>query len=322
MQSARLRQGKGLGTPAQPVGNAPDPGKVPMASIITITHRTEYTYDRPVILNPHRLMLRPRDGHDLWVDDAFLTIRPQATLRWYFDTFGNSVAEASFHSATDTLVIESQLLLRRYVSDRLIRADGGHVCPYPFTYTLDDARDLYPFLGLHNPQDAAVLDTWLAEKFVLRASDAVTFLRGLSDTVHLNLRYSAREEMGTQTAAHTIDSGIGTCRDFAFLFMEAARRLGFAARFVTGYLDDRPQRGAAAIGGGATHAWADVFVPDEGWIEFDPTNRITAGSALIRVATTRTPSQASPISGSFEGLDATCLGLAVSVEVLEDQNRL
>jgi transglutaminase-like putative cysteine protease len=292
-----------------------------MASIITITHRTEYRYDRPVILNPHRLMLRPRDGHDLWVDDAFLTIQPQATLRWYFETFGNSVAEASFRDATDLLVIESQLLLRRYVSDRLLRADGSHICPYPFAYDTDDLRDLHPFLGLHNPQDAGLLDTWLGEKFHQRGEDALTFLRGLSDTVHLNLRYSARDEMGTQTAAETIRSGIGTCRDFAFLFMEAARRFGFAARFVTGYLDDRPQGQASAIGGGATHAWADVFIPDEGWIEFDPTNRITAGSALIRVATTRTPSQASPISGSFQGLEATCLGLAVSVEVHEDLNR-
>ncbi len=293
-----------------------------MASIITILHRTEYIYDQPVILNTHRLMLRPRDGHDLWVDDAFLTIRPRATLRWYFDTFGNSVAEASFDSPTDHLLIESQLILRRYVSDRLDVGDGGHVCPYPFVYTEDDMRDLQPFLGLHHTQDGEALEGWLHDAFPYRANDAVTFLRGLSDAVHLNLRYSAREEMGTQTAAETIAAGVGTCRDFAFLFMEAARRFGFAARFVTGYLNDRPSvsgaMAGAPVGGGATHAWADVFVPGEGWIEFDPTNRITAGSALIRVATTRTPAQASPISGSFEGFRATCLALNVSVEVHED----
>lgn len=103
-----------------------------MPSIITILHRTEYIYDRPVVLDPHLLMLRPRDGHDLWVDDAFLTIQPQASLRWYFDTFGNSVAEASFAGATDRLLIESKLILRRYVSDRLVRGDAVHVCPYPF----------------------------------------------------------------------------------------------------------------------------------------------------------------------------------------------
>lgn len=103
-----------------------------MSSIITITHLTEYTHDGTVDLNPHRHSLRPRDGHDLWVDDAFLTIRPRATLQHYFDTFGNSVAEASIYSATDTLVIESQLLVRRYGSDHLILEDGPHSCPYPF----------------------------------------------------------------------------------------------------------------------------------------------------------------------------------------------
>ncbi|TAG26102.1 MAG: transglutaminase family protein [Rhodobacterales bacterium] len=293
-----------------------------MASIITILHRTEYIYDQPVVLDPHLLMLRPRDGHDLWVDDAFLTIQPKASLRWYFDTFGNSVAEASFAGAADRLLIESKLILRRYVSDRLVRGDAVHVCPYPFVYTEDDMRDLQPFLGLQNPEEAVILDAWLQGALPKQADDAVTFLRGLSDAVHLNLRYSPREEMGTQTAAQTIAAGVGTCRDFAFLFMEAARRYGFAARFVTGYLNDGPMSPGASlagpVGGGATHAWADVFVPGEGWIEFDPTNRITAGSALIRVATTRTPAQASPISGSFKGDGASCLGLFVSVDVRED----
>jgi transglutaminase-like putative cysteine protease len=290
---------------------------VPIATIITIRHRTEYTYDRPVLLNPHRLMLRPRDGHDLWVDDAFLTIRPRARLRWYFDTFGNSVAEASFFTPTEHLLIESELVLRRYVTDRVSRTEGARLCPYPISYSPDDARDLSPFLALQNPGDAEVLDRWLAENFSQRATDAVGLLHDLSESIHRHLRYSAREEMGTQTAAQTIQIGIGTCRDFAFLFIEAARRFGFAARFVTGYLNDTPGAEALHLGGGSTHAWADVFVPNEGWIEFDPTNQIAAGSALIRIATTRTPAQASPISGSFKSDGGICLGLSVSVEVRE-----
>ena len=288
-----------------------------MPRFLRILHRTEYRYDRMIVLHPHQLMLRPRDGHDLWVDDAFLTIRPQARLRWYFDTFGNSIAEASFSESTDLLVIESELLLRRYVRDFSIRPSGGHICPYPFSYSPDEARDLYPFLGLDQPQDMAPLDHWLDQTFAQRPDVAFQFLQQLSHAIHANLHYSAREEMGTQTAAETIATGSGTCRDFAFLFMEAARRFGFAARFVTGYLDDRRTGTNAPVGGGATHAWADVFVPGEGWIEFDPTNRITAGGALIRVATTRTPAQASPISGSFAGEDASCISLTVSVEVHE-----
>jgi transglutaminase-like putative cysteine protease len=288
-----------------------------VTQILRILHRTEYAYTQPVVLNPHKLMLRPRDGHDLWVDDAFLAIRPRAKLRWYFDTFGNSVAEATFVDQTDRLVIESELLLRRYVTDFRSWPAGAHVCPYPFRYDADDARDLHPYLGQQNPQNTAALQQWLDAHFVERPGKAFLFLSSLSDAVHRNLRYSSRDEMGTQTAAETIARGVGTCRDFAFLFMEATRLFGFAARFVTGYLNDAATSLDAPIGGGATHAWADVFVPGEGWIEFDPTNRITAGSALIRVATTRTPAQASPISGSFTGVGAVCSGLTVSVDVRE-----
>lgn len=288
-----------------------------------ILHRTEYRYDRLVSLNPHRLMLRPRDGHDLWVDDAFLTIRPRATLRWSFDTFGNSIAEAMFDEATDTLLIESELFLRRYVSDPALTPEGAHICPFPFNYSDEDARDLYPFLGLENSGDAEALDSWLDSNFIDRPGGAFHFLQSLSDTIHRSLTYSSREELGTQSAAETISTGLGTCRDFAFLLMEASRRFGFAARFVTGYLNDLHDGGdsCAPVGGGATHAWADVFVPGEGWIEFDPTNRIIAGGELIRVATTRTPAQASPISGSYVGAGAVFLGLSVSVDVSEAESQ-
>jgi transglutaminase-like putative cysteine protease len=287
-----------------------------MATIVRILHKTEYIYDRPVTLNPHRLMLRPRDGHDLWVDDAYLTISPRASLRWFFDTFGNSVAEATFNTETQSLVIESELLLRRYTSDLSGERATSHSCPFPFRYSDEEVLDLAPFLALQNPGDEAAVRSWMAKTFDMRATDALSVLRGLSDCLHMNLHYSAREEMGTQSAAKTLELGVGTCRDFAFLFMEAARCLGFAARFVTGYLNDRP-RGLGLQGGGSTHAWADVYIPGEGWIEFDPTNRITAGSDLIRVATTRTPRQASPISGSFQGNGAECLALHVSVDVGE-----
>ncbi|MGY9048889.1 MAG: transglutaminase family protein [Rhodobacterales bacterium] len=288
-----------------------------MARRLRVLHRTEYKYDRKVVLNPHKLMLRPRDGHDLWVDEAFLSIQPVAKLHWYFDTFGNSIAEATFSRESDVLVIESELVLRRYAGDPLVRAGGGPACPYPFAYTDEDARDLSPYLGLHNPGDAGALDQWLNTHFTDRPGSAVPFLRSLCHTIHRVMGYSSREEMGTQTAGQTIAKARGTCRDFAFLFMEATRRFGFAARFVTGYLNDAGSGDGAPVGGGATHAWADVFVPGEGWIEFDPTNRLTAGSALIRVATTRTPAQASPISGSYHGAGAVFLGLTVSVSVTE-----
>jgi transglutaminase-like putative cysteine protease len=103
--------------------------------------------------------------------------------------------------------------------------------------------------------------------------------------------------------------------------MEAARQFGFAARFVTGYLYDPAEDGGggddALAGGGASHAWAETFVPGAGWIECDPTNSIVAGGNLIRVATTRTPAQAQPVRGTFKGDGAACLGMDVTVTVRE-----
>ena len=119
-----------------------------MASIIRILHTNRVPeYDRPVMLNPHRLMLRPRDGHDLWVDDAYLTISPRASLRWFFDTFGNSIAEATFDTPTKKLVIESELLLRRYTSDLSGERTGSHICPFPFRYTEDEVSGPRPVPG-------------------------------------------------------------------------------------------------------------------------------------------------------------------------------
>ena len=284
-----------------------------MTQVLRIVHTTTYRYDRPVSFGPHLLMLRPRDGHDMWVEEAFLTISPKAKVRWYFDTFGNSVAEATFTRPADQLRIVSELHLRRYPVGHRIAGQARHETPYPFQYSDEDAVDLARYMMLHDPQDHAVLTDWLDRAFPRRAQSSVVLLRRLSDTIHHELDYSARFEMGTQSAAETIASGQGTCRDFALLFMEAARILGFAARFVTGYLHDA----GGSVGGGSTHAWADVYIQGEGWIEFDPTNRIIGGAELIRVATTRAPEQASPISGSYAG-NAEFLGLDVSVEVTSE----
>ena len=102
--------------------------------------------------------------------------------------------------------------------------------------------------------------------------------------------------------SQTLESKAGSCRDFALLFIEAARSLGFGARFVTGYLYDPALDGGDAVqGAGATHAWADVYLPGAGWVEYDPTNGVIAGENLIRVAVTRDASQAVPIAGSFDG---------------------
>lgn len=285
---------------------------------LRILHRTRYTYDRPVTFGEHRLMIRPRDGHDMRILDSSLAVAPRADVHWAFDTFGNSVALLSFHDGADELMIESELLLRRYGLDEPLARIERYAGAYPVEYDADDLIDLGPYLIADQPQDQAALKIWIGQALPHLPSGSLQVLGALGSAIHEGFGYQRREAEGVQTPAETIRLGTGTCRDFALLFMEAARNLGFAARFVTGYLNDEAagnDSGEDMLGGGATHAWADIFVPGAGWVEFDPTNRIFACRNLIRVATTRTPSQALPVSGTFEAEGGKLINLQVSVSV-------
>ena len=285
---------------------------------LRIVHRTRYSYDGPVVFGEHRLLIRPRDGHDLRVLDSSLTVSPRADVHWAFDTFGNSVALLSFLDAGDELVIESELLLRRYGLDEPMARFERYAGSYPVQYDEDEQIDLGPFLRADQPQDRPVLADWIAQVLPQLPGGSLQVLDALGTAIHDAFRYARRESEGVQTPAETIRLGEGTCRDFALLFIEAARSLGFAARFVTGYLHDEVagnESGEDMTGGGATHAWADVFVPGAGWMEFDPTNRIFESRNLIRVAKTRTPSQALPVIGTFVPEGGRLLGLQVTVRV-------
>jgi len=282
-----------------------------------IRHRTRYSYDRPVTFGPHRLMLRPRDGHDMRILESSLILSPAAEVRWAFDTFGNSVALLTFDGAADELVIESELTVRRYGLDEPLPRIARHAGPYPVRYDADEAFDLAPFMASQFPDDRPTIKGWLASALPELPTESTGLLDHLAAAIHADFAYGRREERGVQSPAATIHLGRGTCRDFAVLFMEAARFLGFAARFVTGYLYDPGVDGCgdeALSGGGSTHAWADVFIPGVGWIEFDPTNRIVAGRNLLRVAATRTQTQALPVSGVFSG-DGAFRGMQVEVSV-------
>jgi transglutaminase-like putative cysteine protease len=296
-------------------------------TLIRVRHTTRYRYDRPVELDEHRLMIRPRDSHDLRLREAGLRIRPQALVRWSFDTFGNSIARAFFEEPTEELVIESDLLVSRHVFDDPLVSFAAAAEPYPFRYRDDEQVDLAPLLHLQHPEDRSAVTAWRARALPEPSGSSLDLLHALGRAIHESFGYSRREAVGTQKPAETLEAGSGTCRDFAFLFMEAARDLGFAARFVTGYLYDPALAPAGngeepsengTRGGGATHAWAEIFVPGAGWVEFDPTNLIVAGRDLIRVATTRTPEQAQPVRGSFHGPEETRATMSVEVEVTRE----
>ncbi len=280
---------------------------------LTIHHRTTYRYGMPVALGPHRLMLRPRESRELRVLSSDITITPAATLTWAHDVSGNAVAVATFHTMTDLLVIDSVAELQLSAVAWPIFDIALTAMNYPFRYADDEWTDLGALTIPQYPDAAGRLGTW-ARSFILGTqTDTLSLLRDLSAGVSGILTYETRDDEGTQSPIVTLDRARGSCRDFAVLFIEAARTLGFGARVVSGYLCNQGEAGNALVGAGATHAWAEVYVPGAGWITFDPTNRSMGGFNLIPVAVTRHIRQSIPVAGSFVGPADAFQGMSVEV---------
>jgi len=285
--------------------------------LLTVRHATTYRYARPVTFGAHRLMLRPRDSHDLRLVGAELTLSPPGTVRWLHDVFGNSVALADFEQPTAELSIVSTLILARYALPQPTFPIDPSAQNYPFVYSANDRTDLGRLLERHYPDPQALVEDW-AKAFVTETpTPTYNLLSNMNFAIKRDFAYSARDEEGTLTPIETLQNKGGSCRDLALLFIEAVRTLGFGARFVTGYLYDPKLDGAEGDmqGAGATHAWADVYLPGAGWVEYDPTNGLIAGENLIRVAVTRDASQAVPIGGSYTGAPEDFLGMTVDVSV-------
>lgn len=285
-------------------------------TILDVRHTTVYRYGRPVEFGEHRLMLRPRDSHDLRLIETNLDFSLPASVRWLHDVFGNSVAIASFSGLADELRIESTLLLETYAVERPPFQVTADALRYPFVYSADDRIDLGRMLERQYPDPHDQLGSWARGFVSSNPTDTCALLADLNYGVSGRISYQSRETEGTQSPVETLQRGWGSCRDLAVLFIEAARSLGFGARVVTGYLYRAPADGpTAAFDAGTTHAWADIYVPGSGWIAFDPTNGTIGGANLIRVAVTRDISQAVPISGSFIGTADTYRGMTVNVTV-------
>ena len=294
---------------------------VPVAervTVLTVVHRTTYHYRRAVRFGEHRLMFRPRDSHDLHLLETGLLIRPAASVRWLHDVFGNSVAIARFEDAADELMFESSFRLRHYpIQPEAIEVDSA-ARRYPFRYAAGETPDLSPCVAQHYPDPRGEVAAWARDALDDDGTaDTLDVLTTLTRRIRTEFAYMRRGERGTRPPARTLELRSGTCRDYALFMMEAVRSLGFAARFVTGYLYDETLVGGETrlVGGGETHAWLQVYLPGAGWVEFDPTNALVAGRNLIRVAVARDPAQALPLSGTFYGEPEDDLGMEVQVQV-------
>jgi transglutaminase-like putative cysteine protease len=286
---------------------------------VRVEHTTTYRYAAPVRLTGHRLMLRPHDSHDLRLNDATLGLTPPAArLRWAHDVFGNSICFVDFANArADTLRIVSVLDLDHYPSQSEVPLDPVAEA-YPFSYAVEEIPDLARLIERQTPDPQRLVDSW-ARRFLARSGPTRTLpmLAAMTEAIKRDFTYETREAEGTNSALTTLATGRGACRDLAVLMMEAARALGFAARFISGYVYDAALIDSAdpVVGGGATHAWCAIYLPGAGWVEFDPTNGLIAGRNLIRVSVARTPEQAVPVSGGFIGKPNDFISLEVDVTV-------
>jgi len=285
--------------------------------VITVRHVTTYRYKQPVAFGEHRMMLRPRDSYDQKLLDARLAITPEPVdIRWVHDAFGNCVAIARFAGRAPELRFESVIRLDHSPTNALDFQIEEYAKRYPFTYGADEMPDLLRSIERQYLDPDREVDQW-ARQFLRHdgRTDTSELLAAMTHAIRQELTYVAREESGIQDPVKTLRMRSGSCRDFAVLGMEAARSLGLAARFVTGYLYVPEDRRSERVGGGATHAWLEVYVPGAGWVELDPTNGIVGNHDLIRVAVARDPRQAVPISGTWTGFPSDHLGMTVEVEV-------
>jgi len=284
---------------------------------LTVEHKTVYRYRRPVQFGEHRLMFRPRDSHDLRLLDARLTLQPAGTIRWLHDVFSNSVAVASFKDASDRLTLDSHVVIERYPFTEPKFAIEPFARMIPFSYPASEVPDLGRTIERHYSDPDRRVTEWTRRFLKDGQTDTDEFLIAVTRGVKASFRYEVRQEPGVQTPVETLERGAGTCRDFALFMIEAVRSVGLAARFVSGYLYDSAIDGVASdtTGAGATHAWVQVYLPGAGWVEFDPTNGSYGGSNLIPVAVAREPSQAMPVSGTYDGEIEDFIEMTVDVKV-------
>ena len=279
-----------------------------MSIRIAIEHRTSYRFDRPVTVHPHVVRLRPAAHCRTPIGAFSLTVEPaQHFLNWHQDPFGNWMARLVFPEPTTELSFTVDLHADMGVINPFDFFVDEAVQHYPFTYDEALARDLTPYL-LTAPGNPLV-DAWIADlgRFDDDRPSTIDFLVQVNQRLSESITYSIRMEPGVQAPDATLEKAIGSCRDSAWLLVEIMRRMGLAARFVSGYLIQLTADVASLDGPSGTdhdftdlHAWTEVYLPGAGWIGLDPTSGLLAGEGHIPLACTPEVASAAPITGSTD----------------------
>lgn len=281
--------------------------------ILTVRHITTYRYRQPVAFGEHRMMLRPRDDGDQKVLQSAFDITPEPSrIAWTRDAFGNHVATIAFSRRAAELRFESRISIDHAPSDLRAADIADHAKIAPFAYAAGEQAEAAPYL---QPAQPAEIADW-AKSFLAPdgTADTHALLCGMTQTIKRTFRHGARHQKGTRLPAETLRLASGSCRDLAVLMIAALRSLGFAARFVSGYLNTADPDDEQ-ITGGNTHAWVQAFVPGPGWIDLDPSTGVVGNQNLVRVAVAQEPHEAIPLEGTFIGYASDHLAMNVAVRV-------
>jgi uncharacterized protein (DUF2126 family)/transglutaminase-like putative cysteine protease len=298
-----------------------------MAIKVALNHKTRYLYDRPVQLAPHIFRLRPAAHSRTPVSAYSLNIKPDKHfINWQQDPFGNYLARVVFPEKTTELSIEVEVIAEMTVINPFDFFLEEYAENYPFAYPEQLRKELFPYLEAN--ESGTLLTNFLAD-IPRGKTSIVNFLVAINKRISETVKYSIRMEAGVQTCDETLAKKLGSCRDSGWLLVQVLRRLGLAARFVSGYLVQLAADVKALDGPSGTdhdftdlHAWAEVYVPGAGWIGLDPTSGLFAGEGHIPLACTADYVSAAPVSGGFIGSANTQFEFSNSVIRIHEDPRV
>jgi len=281
-----------------------------MAIHVALHHRTHYLYDRAVGHAPHVIRLRPAPHSRTPILAYSQRILPaDHFINWQQDPFSNHLARVVFPGKSKELLIEIDLVAEMSVYNPFDFFLEETAAEFPFTYEPLLRKDLAPFMAWPGagPRLLALVDRWRGER-----RRTIDFLVEVNRSLSEEIRYVIRLEPGVQTAEETLTLRSGSCRDSGWLLVQLFRALGFASRFVSGYLiqlkpDVKALDGPSGSESDFTdlHAWCEVFLPGAGWVGLDPTSGLLAGEGHIPLSCTPEPASAAPVSGAVDPCEST-----------------